>query len=168
MTKTRRTYSREFKLEALQLVETSGKSVPQIERDLGIGKGCLYRWRDEFEAEGQQAFPGHGRLPAEQEELRQSEREDEMSRQQRDIRKRSSGHLLASKQMRFQFIKDHQDEFPVIRMCQELEVSPSGYYAWRSRPPSQRTQANQELVKHIKQVHQDSRQTYGTARVVTL
>jgi transposase len=89
MTKTRRIYSREFKLEALRLVETSGKSVRQIERDLGIGKGCLYRWRDEFEAEGQQAFPGQGRLTAEQEELRRLKRENEILRQERDILKKA-------------------------------------------------------------------------------
>ena len=41
MTKTRRTYTREFKLEAVQLLETSGKSATQIEQDLGIGKGNL-------------------------------------------------------------------------------------------------------------------------------
>jgi hypothetical protein len=45
MKKTRRNYTREFKLEALRLLETSGKSAPQIERDLGIGKGNLYRWK---------------------------------------------------------------------------------------------------------------------------
>ena len=89
MTKARRTYSREFKLEALRLVETSGKSVRQIERDLGIGKGCLYRWRDEFEAEGRQAFPGQGRLTPEQEELRRLKRENEILRQQRDILKKA-------------------------------------------------------------------------------
>jgi transposase len=89
MTKTRRIYSREFKLEALRLVETSGKSVRQIERDLGIGKGCLYRWRDEFEAEGQQAFPGQGCLTPEQEELRRLKRENEILRQERDILKKA-------------------------------------------------------------------------------
>ena len=89
MTKARRTYDREFKLEALRLVKTSGKSVRQIERDLGIGKGCLYRWRDEFEAEGQQAFPGQGRLTPEQEELRRLKRENEILRQQRDILKKA-------------------------------------------------------------------------------
>jgi transposase len=89
MAKTRKTYSREFKLEALRLVETSGKSVAQIERDLGIGKGCLYRWRDEFKAEGQQAFPGHGRLSPEQEELRWLKRENEILRQERDILKKA-------------------------------------------------------------------------------
>ena len=89
MTKTRKTYSREFKLEALRLVETSGKSVAQIERDLGIGKGCLYRWRDEFKAEGPQAFPGQGRLTPEQEELRRLRRENEILRQERDILKKA-------------------------------------------------------------------------------
>jgi transposase InsO family protein len=50
-------------------------------------------------------------------------------------------------------------------MCRVLEVSRSGYYASRSRLPSQREQANQALVEHIKQVHRDSRQTYGSPRV---
>lgn len=45
MKKDRRQYTREFKLEALRLLETSGKSATQIERDLGIGSGNLYRWK---------------------------------------------------------------------------------------------------------------------------
>jgi putative transposase len=63
--------------------------------------------------------------------------------------------------MRYRFIQAHQDEFDVKAMCRALEVSRSGYYAWRSRRPSRRAQANEELLKHIKQAHQDSRQTYG-------
>ena len=55
--------------------------------------------------------------------------------------------------MRFQFIADHREEFPVIRMCKVLDVSPSGYYAWRKRPPSEREMANQELVKKIEAVY---------------
>jgi putative transposase len=48
--------------------------------------------------------------------------------------------------MRFQFIEDHRDEFPVTRTCKVLDVSPSGYYAWRDRPPSAREMANRELL----------------------
>jgi transposase len=87
--KTRRTYSREFKLEALRLAETSGKSDSQVERDLGISRGCLYRWRAAVAAEGKQAFPGQGRLGPEQEELRQLKREIEILRQERDILKKA-------------------------------------------------------------------------------
>ena len=67
--------------------------------------------------------------------------------------------------MSYRFIQAHQDEFDIKTMCRTLEVSRSGYYAWRSRQPSQREQANQKLLEQIKQVHQDSRQTYGSPRV---
>lgn len=65
MKKIRRQYTREFKLEALRLLETSGKSAAQIERDLGIGSGNLYRWKQKQDKDGQHAFPGHGRLTPE-------------------------------------------------------------------------------------------------------
>jgi len=67
--------------------------------------------------------------------------------------------------VRFQFIADHQDEFPVTRMCQVLKVSPSGYYAWRKRSVSRREMANRELVKKIEAVYNDSYETYGSPRI---
>jgi transposase InsO family protein len=67
--------------------------------------------------------------------------------------------------MRFQFIEDHRGGFPVTRMCKELDVSPSGYYAWRHRPPSAREMANQELVRRIEAVYHDSDGTYGSPRI---
>jgi putative transposase len=50
-------------------------------------------------------------------------------------------------------------------MCRVLEVSASGYYGWRQRPISKRKQENTDLVNHITQVHQQSRQTYGSPRI---
>jgi transposase len=89
MTKERRVYSSEFKREAVQLLETSGKSASELERDLGIGKGNLWRWKRKFAADGEGAFPGHGRLTAEQERFRRLERENEILRQERDILKKA-------------------------------------------------------------------------------
>lgn len=89
MSKSRRVYTREFKEEALQLLATSGRSANQLEQELGVGKGCLTRWKHELASEGEQAFPGHGRLPAEQERVRQLEREVEILRQERDILKKA-------------------------------------------------------------------------------
>jgi putative transposase len=67
--------------------------------------------------------------------------------------------------MRFRFIEDLRNEFPVRRMCEVLEVSPSGYYAWRGRPPSEREMANRELAETIKAEFKKSGETYGSPRI---
>ena len=89
MTKARKKYTREFKMEAVRLLETSGKSAVQVERELGIGHGNLWRWKRKFAADGGDAFPGHGRLTPEQERFRKLERENEILRQERDILKKA-------------------------------------------------------------------------------
>ena len=53
----------------------------------------------------------------------------------------------------------------MTRMCKALNVSPSGYYAWRTRPISAREMANRELVKRIEAVYNDSYETYGSPRI---
>ena len=88
MGKQRRSYSAEFKVDALRLLETSGKSASQIERELGIGDGCLRQWKRKLEVNGSSAFPGHGRVSADQEELVRLRRELEIVRQERDILKK--------------------------------------------------------------------------------
>jgi transposase len=89
MKKQRRQYTRQFKQDAVRLLETSGKSASQLERELGIGKGNLWRWKHALAADGEEAFPGHGRLTPEQERLRKLERENEILRQERDILKKA-------------------------------------------------------------------------------
>ena len=89
MTRVLKQYSREFKMESVRLLETSGRSAVQLERELGIGKGNLSRWKRKFAADGEDAFPGHGRLTPEQEELRRLKRENEIQRQERDILKKA-------------------------------------------------------------------------------
>ena len=67
--------------------------------------------------------------------------------------------------MRYQFIEDHRETYPVTRMCRTLNVSSSGYYAWRQRPVSAREMANQKLMEKIKAAYRDSMGTYGSPRV---
>ncbi len=67
--------------------------------------------------------------------------------------------------MKFQFIAAHQDEFPVRQLCHVLAVSPSGYYAWRLRPPSGRQMRDAVLLIEIRRIHQRSRATYGSPRI---
>jgi len=67
--------------------------------------------------------------------------------------------------MRFRFIEDRRADYPVRIMCEVLEVSPAGYYAWRSRPESRRAADNRELVDDIKRIHRDYRGRYGSPRI---
>jgi putative transposase len=65
----------------------------------------------------------------------------------------------------YAFVEREKAHHPVWRMCRVLEVSPSGYWAWRRREPSARASANAQLTGHIVQIHQQSRGTYGALRV---
>ena len=74
MAETRRKYSKEFKLDALRLYENSEKSVHEIEEDLGMGRGLLYRWKREIKEENIRVFPGNG-----------SPRDEELVRLRREL-----------------------------------------------------------------------------------
>jgi transposase len=89
MPKEQRVFTKEFKLEAVQLVQKSGKSQSQIARDLGIADSTLHHWCKEFAKAGEQAFPGSGNPPASEEELRRLRREVDVLRQERDILKKA-------------------------------------------------------------------------------
>ena len=55
--------------------------------------------------------------------------------------------------------------YPISIMCKALGVSRSGFYAWRERAPSARSNADTELTARIKLIHQASRETYGAPRI---
>ena len=67
--------------------------------------------------------------------------------------------------MRYAFIAAHIAQFPMKLMCRVLEVSRSGYYAWRKRPASSRSVENRLLLEKIKVVYKKSKKTYGSPRV---
>jgi transposase len=81
----RKKYTREFKVQAVQLLETSGRNGHEIEKDLGIGSGQVYRWRKQLAAEGGgiRAFPGTGN--PRDEELARLKKENAVLREERDI-----------------------------------------------------------------------------------
>ena len=82
----RRNYSREFKEDAVRLLESSGKTGREIEEDFGVGRGLIYRWRRELQEEqeaGIGAFPGKGN--PRDEELAQLRKEGPELREERDV-----------------------------------------------------------------------------------
>jgi len=67
--------------------------------------------------------------------------------------------------MKYVFISDHREIFRVGRMCNVLDVSRSGYYAWLKRPESLRKKENSKLAARIKVIHARKRKIYGSPRI---
>jgi transposase len=91
MNKNYRKYTEEFKLEALELLRASGQSAAQIERDLGITKGLLLKWRDRYQVKQEQgeARLAPSDLEAVQAENRRLRRQLAIAEQERDILKKA-------------------------------------------------------------------------------
>jgi transposase len=89
MAEKRKTYTPEFKIEAVRLLERSGRSQAEIADELGTSASSLSRWKKQYGADGEAAFPGRGNLAPEKERIRQLEREIEILRQERDILKKA-------------------------------------------------------------------------------
>lgn len=93
----RRTFNREFKLEAVKLVRDRGVSYAQASRDLGVHVNVLRKWIADFDADPAQAFPGQGQMKPEQAEIERLRREVAKLKAERDILKKAAAY----------FAKDH-------------------------------------------------------------
>ena len=86
-----RTYTKEFKLEVLELLKSSGKSAGQLERELGITPGLLLKWRARYQVvqnEGQVVSLGPSDLEAAKAEIRRLQRELIAAEEEREILKK--------------------------------------------------------------------------------
>ena len=92
MTK-RPTYSKEFKLEAVRLLETSGKLGTEIARELGIRRNLLYKWQEQLVKKGEAAFPGKGKRTEQNDELAKLRKDLERVREERDILKKAAAYF---------------------------------------------------------------------------
>ncbi len=63
--------------------------------------------------------------------------------------------------MSLRFIRDHAGRWPVRLMCRVLEVSDSGYYAWRDRPESACARANRALLADARRLHAEHHGRHG-------
>jgi len=90
MTQERRKYSKEFKLEALRMFENGERPLAEIERELGITKGLIWKWRESLEKQPkkEEAFPGNGKLTETEARIRQLERENALLKQDKEILKK--------------------------------------------------------------------------------
>jgi len=90
MARTRRTYTPEFKAEAVRLVTEQGYSVAEAARSLGLRENLIRNWKRAVRDKDEHAFPGPGKLPAVEEELRRLRAENKRLLAERDILKKAA------------------------------------------------------------------------------
>ena len=163
----RRTYTEEFKVEAVKLLNERGESASQIARELDIPQTNLSRWKREMGEDPEGTFPGKGN--PRDEELAELRQENAKLKKERDILKRAVGihQSRCPDSQTFAFVQAHASGYPIAMMCRVLEISRSGYYAWLSRPESEREREDRRLLTMIKAIHRESRGTYGCPRVLS-
>ena len=90
MARKRRVYTLEFKAEAVKLVTAQGYSLAEAARSLGVHETLLRSWKLAVAKQGDQAFPGQGKLPPFEEEMRRLRAENQRLRAERDILKKAT------------------------------------------------------------------------------
>ena len=89
----KRTFTREFKLEAVKLVKERGVSMSQASRDLGLHLNVLRKWVKDVEADPAHAFPGQGQMKADQAEIAKLRKEVAKLKMERDILKKAAAYF---------------------------------------------------------------------------
>jgi len=90
MTKKRKYYSKQFKIDAVKLVTEQGYKVSEAARNLGIHHSSLRRWKSQLESDGTHVFPGKGHMSPEKEELYRLRKENKRLRMEREILKKAA------------------------------------------------------------------------------
>lgn len=86
---SKKQYTREYKVDVLEMLRTSGKRKAELERDLGLYPGQIKTWQNALARDGQQAFPGTGHQTDQEAEVRRLRSELDIVRQERDILKKA-------------------------------------------------------------------------------
>jgi transposase len=94
MAKTRRTFTQEFKAEAVKLVTERGRSVAEVAGDLDLSESLLRGWKRALDQDGDVAFPGKGKPPALEEELRRLRAEVKRLTMERDVLKKATAFFV--------------------------------------------------------------------------
>jgi transposase len=89
----RRKFSREFKLEAVRLVKERGVAVTQAARDLDLHENVLRKWVRDLSMDPRHAFPGHGQMKPEQQEIDRLRKEVAKLKAERDILKKAAAYF---------------------------------------------------------------------------
>ena len=143
-----KTFTLEFKIEAVRLIETSEHPSSEVARELGIRRNRLYKQRDQLAQKGDHAFTGQA-AQHKKSELRSLKQENTRLKEEIEILKMLQ-RICEETQVKNAFIQSQSHAHSVHRMCKVLGIFSSGYYDWLSRPKSNRALESRLLIRSRK------------------
>ncbi|WP_201541699.1 IS3 family transposase [Psychrobacter faecalis] len=166
MTKKVRTYSDEFKAEAVKKISDNNGNISATAKQLGIAMQTLSNWHNKAnqgKLVGTEQYDPD--LMSALQEIKQLKRQLKVAEEERENLKKGDGVLCQAQLVKYAFIKDNQKIFSITTMCRVLRVKPSSYYDWISRDISdQQIHRNQsELL--VKAAHSETKECYGVDRL---
>ena len=126
-----KTYSKEFKVKACEMVLKDGMKHAEAAERLGINKILLYQWTSAYETNGEKVFVGKGHQRAEDAELRKRRKENAELKMENEILRKCNSILCEKPDRRVRFAQKELKEFPVSKVCKVLGISRSYYYKVR-------------------------------------
>ncbi|MHB1438659.1 MAG: IS3 family transposase [Vulcanimicrobiaceae bacterium] len=161
-----RTYPADFRLKIVELAR-AGRTPDDLAVEFKLARQTVRNWIKQADLDAGRR--GDGLTSAEREELAKLRKENRQLKIEREILGKSRGLVRTRDRFDttpvFEFVKAHQALWPIVTQCRVLDVSPSGFYAWRKRPPSARHRADVVLGDRIEVLHRASRETYGRPRI---
>jgi transposase len=91
----RKTYTREFKIQAVRMITDQGLSISEVARRLGVGVNCVRNWRNALRDDGPDAFPGLGQSSPADDELRRLRTENQRLKAERDLLKKAAAYFAS-------------------------------------------------------------------------
>lgn len=163
MQETRKRWSLEFKICAVT-ISNQYKSVNSVAQELGINKHSLQHWKKLYK-DGKLALQESSDSYKNRKEILRLKKEIKNIKLERDILEKGAGYLLQKRRVRYQFIRDNADKFPVFKMCKIFHIDPSSYYKWLKGLPTSRAERKVFIASEISRIYHWSQGRYGSRRI---
>lgn len=141
-------FTPEFKEAAVKQVVDRGYSVPDVATRLGVSTQGLYKWvkavsPDRSEQQSKELLEAKSEILRLRAQMRRIEEE-------RDLLKKSRAVLCQGVRVKYRFMNEHRQEYPLALMCRVLQVARAGFYAWLQCPVSNRAKDDSRLLELIR------------------
>ncbi|WP_379544527.1 IS3 family transposase [Psychrobacter sp. R86515] len=166
MTKKIRSYSDEFKAEAVKKISDNNGNISATAKHLGIAMQTLSNWHNKANQGkliGTEQYDPD--LMTALQEIKQLKRQLKVAEEEREIFKKGDGVLCQAQLVKYAFIKNNDLFFSITTMCRVLKVKHSSYYDWLSRDISEQQIHRNQSELLVRAAHSKTKARYGADRL---